>query len=246
MTAHINRVSALALLALGAACGGSKTDTPVVTTTGDSAAAVSPSGDAAAKVGTSLVRLVNAVPASSALNVTGDDKAVFDNVAYKDITTYAEVKDNMMDFRLRTVGRDSVIADNKEALMDGNRYTIVAMLDDNGQTKLKVMRDEVVPDAGKTRIRVINTVAGLNDVAVRIQGQKDALFGDIDYGAEAGYKDIDPVTATFEVQFSDNVKPLMIKSKTLDPGKAYTVLLTGKKGKVEAVIFDDAVTASSM
>jgi len=234
-----------ALLATLAACGG-KTDTPVVTTTAEGAA-TSPAGESAAKSGTSMVRLVNAIPGGATVNVTGDDKALFDNVGAKDITTYAQVKDNMVAFRLRGAGKDSVLADNSESLLDGNRYTILALTDDKGNVKLKVMRDEVVPDAGKARIRVINAVPGLDDIAVAWTGQKDALFGDVDYGAEAGYKDIDPVTSALEIRRTDKGPRLVsVKSQKFEAGKAYTIVLTGTKTKVETIVFDDAVTGGGM
>lgn len=239
-------VFAVAMVAaLAAACTDKKTDSAVVTTTAEGGVAASVSGDSAAKRGKSLVRLVNAISDKRSVAVTGDERNVFENAGYKAVTTYAGVTDNMVNFKLRTVGTDSVQAENQEMLTDGYRYTIVAMADENGHPKMRIFRDEVVPDQGKARVRVINAVPGLNDVAVAMQGSKDALFGDVDFGAEAGYKDIDPTTGSVEVRTDPKGnRPIVIKNMKFEAGKAYTIVLTGKRGGlIEAVTFDDAVTA---
>ena len=140
--------------------------------------------------------------------------------------------------------KDSSIADNSEMMRDGNRYTIVALPDDKGGASMRILRDEVVPDSGKARIRVINASPGVKDADVALQGQKDALFADVDYKSEAGYKDITPTTATVEIR-SDNPssKPILVKNVHFEPGRAYTIVLTGWKTKpVEVITFDDTET----
>jgi hypothetical protein len=51
---------------------------------------------------------------------------------------------------------------------------------------MRILRDEVVPDSGNARIRVINASPGIKDADVALQGQKDPLFSDLDYAADAG------------------------------------------------------------
>jgi hypothetical protein len=241
MTKTMKFMTALLAIGVSASCKGARTDRPVATNAGGDTT-VSPSGDQAAGAGRSMVRLVNALPANQSIDVSGDDRTLFSAISYKKVTPYVEVKDNRVTFRLFPAAKDSAIADNSEMMSDGNRYTIVALPDDKGGATMRILRDEVVPDSGKARIRVINAAPGVKDVA--LQGQKDPLFADVDYKSEAGYKDITPITATVEIRGDNpNSKPILVKNVHFDAGKAYTIVLTGWKSKpVEVITFDDSET----
>src|SRR4029079_12858782 len=132
-------------------------------------------------------------------DVSGDDRTLFSAISYKKVTPYVEVKDNRVTFRLFPAAKDSAITDNSEMMSDGNRYTIVALPDDKGGATMRILRDEVVPDSGKSHISVINDAPGVKDADAALQGQKDPLCADVDYKSEAGYKDITPITATVEI-----------------------------------------------
>ncbi|MGE5688090.1 MAG: DUF4397 domain-containing protein, partial [Gemmatimonadota bacterium] len=200
--------------ALTAACmSGTKTDQPVVTTTDQGRTTSSPAGTETATRGKSLVRLVNALPAKRSIDVSSNDRTVFSSVAYRTVTPYTEIGDNRVTFRLRAAGTDSAQADNHETLADGDRYTIVALPDEHGGVQLRIVGDKVVPDSGKARIRVINTVPGSNGVDIAVQGTKDPLFRGADYAAGADYKDIDPTTATIEIRRNGpNLRPILLKN----------------------------------
>lgn len=243
MTKTMTFMTALLAIGVSASCKGARTDRPVATNAGGDTT-VSPSGDQAAGAGRSMVRLVNALPANQSIDVSGDDRTLFSAVTYKKVTPYVEVKDNQINFKLFPAAKDSAIADNSEMMRDGNRYTIVALPNDKGGATMRILRDEVVPDSGKARIRVINAAPGIKDAEVALQGQKDPLFSDVDYASEAGYKDITPTTATVEIRQDDpNARPILVKNLHFEPGKAYTIVLTGWKSKpVEVITFDDSET----
>ena len=228
-------------VALAAGCGGGKTDRPVATNS-DGSSSASPAGTDVAKQGKSLVRLVNALPAKQDVDVSGDDRMVFSGVEYKKVTPYAEMRDNLVTFRLRPAGRDSVLADNHETLTDGYRYTIVALPGEHGEPRMRILRDEVVPDAGKARIRVINAAPDIGEIDVAMQGQKDALFSGVNYGSEAGYKDIDPTTSTIDIRSDLRTRrSIQLKNMTFEAGKAYTIVLAGwGTNAIEAITFDDS------
>lgn len=238
---------AVTALAMSMACAGAKTDRAVVTND-DGKSQASPSGTQMANEGKSLVRLVNAIPAKRGIDVSGGDRTVFTGVNYKSVTPYAEFRDNMVNFRLRAAGSDSALANNNEAMTDGYRYTIVALPGEKGEPQMRVLRDEVVPDSGKARIRVINAAPDIGSIDVAMQGQKDALFGGVKYGSEAGYKDIDPVSGTIEIR-SDikSRKPLLLKNMHFEAGKAYTIVLAGwGTGGIDAISFDDTMASSNL
>ncbi|HEV8612649.1 MAG TPA: DUF4397 domain-containing protein [Gemmatimonadales bacterium] len=226
------------------ACSPAKTKQPVETTT-EAGKSTSPSGAAADKRGTTLVRAVNALPDKRHVDVAAEQRVLFTNVGYQDVTDYAELPDNVARFTVRPVGKDSALAENREVMGDGARYTLVALPDGKGGTLLRVLRDELATDSSKAKIRVINAAAGLEDVKVTLQGQVEPLFDNIGLGIEAGYKDIEPTTATLLFQRSKGAPVVRVDKWKLEPGRAYTIVLTGTAGrKVEAVKFDDRLVRS--
>jgi hypothetical protein len=234
-------------LAMTMACAGAKTDRPVVTN-GDGTSQASPSGTEMAKEGKSLVRLVNAIPAKQGIDVSGGDRTVFTDIGYKSVTPYAEIRNNMVKFRLRATGSDSALANNSEAMTDGYRYTIVALPGEKGEPQMRVLRDEVVTDSGKARIRVINAAPDIGSIDVAMQGQKDPIFGGVKYGSEAGYKDIDPVNGSIEIRSDLKTrKPLLLKNMHFEAGKAYTIVLAGwGTGGIDAITFDDTMASNNL
>ena len=240
-------------LALGAAafagCGDAKeSNTAAVTTTrSDSSTTVSPSSDAAEGRGTSMVRFVNAVSASGALDVMTDSVSLFTAVEYGSVTAYREVRDNIKAFSLRPKGRDAQLIGNTETMRDGGRYTIVALPDRDGGTTLRIMKDDLATDSGRARIRVVNAAPGNDDMDIVMIGRKDALFDDIDYGTEAGFKDVDPTETSFAVRREDSRRDVAtVKRMQIMAGRAYTIVLAGNAGgALRAISFSDEFAADS-
>lgn len=230
-----------AMVVLG--CAGAKTKEPVVSTTGDDKT-TSESGVKAAQRGKSLVRFVNAVP-DLALDLTTEDRATFVNVEFKSVTPYTEIGDNLVRFRVRANDGDSVLADNSETMGDGFRYTVIALPTDDGKVKIRVVRDELIAEAGKARLRVIQGIPGQPDVDVGLSGQKDLLFDNVQYGGNADYRDVIPGTVTVEFRTGDPPRvtvPLRLKAMNLAAGRAYTLVIVGAPAHgIQTIAFNDAV-----
>ena len=238
----LRRTGAGLVLALIAGCAGPKTEKPVVTTSAEGKT-TSPAGTEAAKRGKSLVRFINAVPDARGLDLSAEERTTFYNVEFKTVTPYTEIGDNLVKFELRGNDTDSVLANNTESMGDGLRYTIVAMPTSDSQIKLRVIRDEIQTELGKARVRVINAAPVLPDADVLVAGQKDPLFDNIAYGAEAGFKDVTPATATLEIRGNDNpTPPIRLRNVALSAGKAYTIVITSAKPRgIQTITFNDAV-----
>ncbi len=236
-----------AALALAVGCGGSKTDRPVVTTKDNGQTSASPAGTEVARHGKTLVRLVNAMPSKRAIDVSSDDRTLFTGTTYKTVTAYETVGDNLVTFRLRSAGTDSVLTDNHETMRDGNRYTVIAYPNDKGEPRLRILRDELLPAAGKARIRVINAAADLGTVDIAMQGQKIPLFANVREGVEAGFVDIDPASGTLDIRSNVKTKhPIQLKDQHFEAGRTYTIVLAGwGTSDIDAITFDDLVTAES-
>ncbi|MEO7520998.1 MAG: DUF4397 domain-containing protein [Gemmatimonas sp.] len=234
-------MSTAALILAGAvACSGDKKEDAAVQTTTAGGKDVSPSAGAADAKKVSMVRMINALPTMSDVMVTADDNALFSGVNYKAVTDYVELRDNVTRFRLKNAKSDTTIASNNEMMMDGSRYTVVALPEKDGGVRLRVLHDEIVPDVGKTRLRVVHAMRGVSEIDVMTEGNNDAIFDNVNFGSEAGYKEMDPMQGTLIVKVDGANRQLLKKQMNFVAGHSYTIVLAGNGAqRVDAIIVDD-------
>jgi hypothetical protein len=205
--------------------------------------------------GSSMVRLINAVPSDAAVDVFADDAAVFSGVAYKAVTPYQNLKDNLVTFELRPAGAvagDTAgpLAQNREMLANGDRYTVVVLpAEDDGNPTLRVLEEPTdAGEPGKARIRFVNAAPGTETFDVYVPGSTDAFFDDVDFRTEAGFKDMDAGTGQVVVRGDDNGPVLLtLPERTFEAGKTYTVVVTRKSAtgrELEVVTIEDDVPVS--
>lgn len=232
---------------LAYACQQAPTSSAIVSMT-DDGASLSPSGRQAKQHGTSMVRLANALPGSAGLEVLRDSVSLVANLPFGGVSPYVQVADNTIRFTLRSAGATAVIADSDQRLEDGARYTLVALSDRSGGTTLRVIRDNLIPDEGRARVRVIHAAPGLDDVAVAMTGARDPLFANLMYGGEAGFKDVTPTTAGFTFRRELGGAPVLtLRSMGLTAGTAYTFILTSRPdGAVMAISFSDSGATAAL
>lgn len=243
---HIWRSAvAVGALSMLGACD-AKTDRPVTTTTAQGTS-TTPSGEVADARGRALVRFVNALPGRSGLVLRTGEESPFQAVGYKSVTPYVEVADNVARFEL-VDAEGAVLASNSEAMRDGERYTVIALAEgDGGGATLRVLRDELEPDDGKARIRVINALADVGEIDVRLDAREEPLFEGVNAGSEAGFEDIDPIGGRLAVHREDGSTPIVtLARKQFQAGRAYTVVVTGRQGQADAITFDDVINASAL
>ena len=133
-------------------------DDAVIKTTSDGGLNMSASADAANARGRSMVRIVNVDNTGNDVALRMGEQTLSDNVKTASVTDYREVVANMADFSARRVGPDdtTALATNKEVLMDGHRYTVFLIAEDVAKNTLRIVQDEIIPDSGKARIRVLH------------------------------------------------------------------------------------------
>ncbi len=241
MRSSTSTLLVLSLVGGLAACkGGDKSETDAVKTTTADGSLASPSSDAAERRGVSLVRMINALPNANDASVSADDRSMFSSVGFKTVTPYTELNDNITRFRLTGGGRDTSIASNNEIMMDGSRYTLVALPEGDGGVRLRVLKDEITTDSSKARLRVIHGVRDVGEIDVLIQGNNDPFFDNVNLTSEAGYKDIDPLNTTLIVRADGSGRQLLKREMQFKAGHSYSVVLTGTSGqRIEAIVIDD-------
>jgi hypothetical protein len=200
-----------------------------------------------------MMRLVNAVPSDAAVDVCADEDPAFSGVAFMTVTPYKSVKDNLVTLELRAAGSvpgDSAepVAQNREMLSDGDRYTVVVLpaAEPDDKPTLRVLEEPTdAGEAGKARLRVVNAARGVETFDVYLPTSNDPFFDDVDFRTEAGFKDMDAGTQRIVIRADDNGPVLLtLPERTFEAGKTYTFILTNKSATgraLEVVSIEDEV-----
>ena len=236
-------------MVLSAAACNETRDTGAVTSKVGGETSEAPPAESAEKRDMALVRVVNAIPGSG-ISIWAGDSAAFGDVAYQKATEYREIPDNLFNFQLKQSAAGEPLAENRENLMDGGHYTIIAMPDEGGAEKrnLRVLDDDLKPvSPEKARVRFVNAVPGDTDVDVVIRGREEPLFDGVSFKTEAGWNEFDPVVGTLEVR-ADNGKKVLgsLADVKLEGGKSYTFVWSGRAGKYELTKIEDTVGKSEI
>lgn len=209
-----------------------------------------PAGSDSSLQGQALVRVVNAAP-DVPVNILADDANTFTAVDYKVITPYQAVSDNFVTFKLKradATATDSTepVAENREMLDNGDRYTIVVIPGGKPEDNPKLMVLEEPDDstnAGKARIRIVNAARGTDKFDVFVPGTQEAFIDDVNFDSEAGFKDIDAQDVALQIRANDSPQVLLeVKSRPWEAGHSYTIVVANKGGTekgLEAIVVED-------
>jgi hypothetical protein len=130
-------------------------------------------------------------------------------------------------------------------LMDGNRYTVILLAEDVSKNTIKIVKDDVIPDSGMARVRVIHAAPGGPEFDVSLVGSKDKLFSGVDFKSEAGYKDVPVGMATIELRAKDATTVLLsIPRLDFRKGTQVTIVVTGA-AKLAYFTFTDTMMAAT-
>jgi len=209
-----------------------------------------------------MVRVVHADPNVASVDIVADETPAFTGVAFRTVTPYKGVKDNLVQFEVLAAGTPATdsskpLAENREMLSDGDRYTIVVLPpkgDDSNSTseaRLRVLEEPTdAGEPGKARLRVVNAATGTETVDVYLPSATDPFFDDVDFGTEAGFKDMGAGASRLVIRGDDNGPVLLtLPERTFEAGRTYTVVLTSKTRNSKTldalVIEDDPATVQA-
>ncbi len=238
----------LSLILTTAACSRESQQTTPASTESPSGRSTAPASPATAENRDhALVRIVNAVPGTTAVDVVADDTPTFSNVEFKAVTPYREVPATADDFAIRPSGAaaGTKMAENSESIVSGKHYTLIAFpgaIDSAEKVTLEVVNDDLVPPSeGKARVRVIQAASGVATVDVFATGQDKPLFDDVDFKETASYQEVDPANLTLAVRDSkDDKKTLATPNVNIEAGKSYTLIVTGgPRGTLDTIMVED-------
>lgn len=245
MNRPLQTLLAAAALVVSGGCQ-QKDSSPIKTTSAGETNVSSPADSLKAR-GQSLVRVVNAVTSGGDVSVLVSDQPLFRDVKPGSVTDYREITNNLANFSVRAAGIADgfMIAEKERILRKGNRYTIFLIAENISKSTLRVVHDDLIPESGKARIRVIHAAPGGPALDVNIAGATDKLFSGVNFTSEAGYKDLAPGTVTLELKAKDRLKVLLrLPAMDLERGTATTIVITGAS-KLGFFTFTDALMAKT-
>jgi hypothetical protein len=240
-----------AVLLFVAACSSEPKQTQPVISKTDSGTSTAPPAKEVGQRNNALVRVINAAPGATSVDVFADDQKAFDSVSFKKVTPYKELSNARHTFRVRMTGTDSdqPIAENSEGLAGGKHYTILIMPGTNDKTTVTVINDNITaPTSDKAEVRVIHAAPDTGEVDVVDKSANKKLFSGVNFERETSYTSIEPTKTTLEVrpQGQDNAV-LRIPEANFEKGKYYTIVVTGQaKGtpKLEALMIEDQLAGT--
>ncbi len=197
-----------------------------------------------------MVRVVDTVPNSDAIDVFADDMKAFDGVRYKTVTEYQQMPTKRYTFRIRKAGDNaaSALAENSEGLSADGHYTVLVLPAEKAgePATLKIVTDEKNVDPGKTKLRVVNASPDAGKVKV-VTGAKNDTLVDAAPVTVSDYKQVDTV-GPLQVRADDRTARVMasVPAKDVEVGAANTILVLGRKAgspKVEAMVISDHPSA---
>jgi hypothetical protein len=199
-----------------------------------------------------LIRTVYAIPAGSTVDVFADENRIFDSLAYRTVTPYREIAAQRYSFRLLPAGLNLAepLATNSERLRAGSYYTVFAVPGDGEAASLRVVTDRnVLPDAGKARLRVVHASRDAGEFDVFALGRQEALFDGVDFQSVTDYLAVDPFVGALELKPDHQSGTMLtIPQIRLDAGKSYTLIVVGRvrtDPRLDTILVEDQAVPAS-
>ena len=192
-----------------------------------------------------VVRFIHAAPDAPELTLYRGDVAQGDatGTSYQFGSDYFDVSMADADWSVKTAAGNTSLGSVTIDPERGTRYTIVALPGKDGGGRMTILTDDVVPTQGKARLRVVNAAPILTDLTVKIEGRKEPVFKNVDYGSGTSFSELDP--ASVVIVFGRDDPPgtvLRMPRLRLEAGRSYTIVLAGAaSGTLKPITVTDAI-----
>ncbi len=158
--------------------------------------------------------------------------------AFGQVTPYASVPAGVVRIRLAGASQQAEVG---ASLVDGKRYTVVALAKGEGTT-LKMFQD-AEEEGGSARLRVIHAAGELGAPDVRLG--KRAIAEKLRFAAATEYASVGP--GSYDLRLTKpggKGAPLVSRRITLSAGSATTAIIAGSGGEETRVIVASDGTAT--
>jgi Domain of unknown function (DUF4397) len=186
------------------------------------------------------MRLLNASVGYASLDMTVDDTTVSSGVAYASVGDYANISTSDTGTEIQNSSVGSTVASTTPSLTAGTKYTLIAYGAAGSAKTALLQEDQEAPDAGKSKLLVLNLApdAGALDVYITAADETldaaTAVSTGIAAGGGSGYNTLN--AGTYRIRLTGTADKsdvrLDIPAVTLTSAGVSTLVLTGTSGGV--------------
>ena len=186
--------------------------------------------------GVAHVRFLHALPGAPGVDIYArETEKIKTDLAYKGLTEYTEVKSGKMALKITATGKMEALINDAATLTKDKWYTIAVYGDTATPMMTLVNESTGKDDADKARMRVVNLVSGMNEIAVTkpstraADGSANFLPKPLVMG-KSGSKTVAPATETLQLRDAEGKLLKEMADVKMDAGERYTAFAVGKAG----------------
>lgn len=187
------------------------------------------------KSGTSLVRILHAVPQAPAVDVYINEKKVISNLEYKKFSNYLPLLKGDYRIDVFIAGTiDKPVISGSISLEEGQMFTIAA-IGNLDNLELLVINDHVDKQLiqNQSAFRIVQLSANLPPVNI-VVNDKD-LVEDLQYKQNISYVDAKPGQYSIELYLSDGNMSVLSFGVVLKSNRIYTMYIVGDSPNISAI-----------
>ena len=187
------------------------------------------------KSGTSLVRILHAVPQAPAVDVYINEKKVISNLEYKKFSNYLPLLKGDYRIDVFIAGTiDKPVISGSISLEEGQMFTIAA-IGNLDNLELLVINDHVDKQLiqNQSAFRIVQLSANLPPVNI-VVNDKD-LVEDLQYKQNISYVDAKPGKYSIELYLSDGNMSVLSFGVVLKSNRIYTMYIVGDSPNISAI-----------
>lgn len=171
-----------------------------------------------------LLRFIDADPASSGIDIWSSGARIFTNVAFRAITPYIEVTPHVGQFQLRETGGTQNVAENRQEMLAGRHYTLVALPKGYRSSRLAVVRDDLgALEPGESMMRLINATVGVDDIDLYLEDTNTRIGHGVDPSAANSFSVVKP--GMFEIRQAGQPALKRLTNLKVEADRSYTFIV---------------------
>lgn len=190
--------------------------------------------------GDALVRLINASPASGALDLLIRGKSVAENIGYLEDSGYENINSGNASFTVRDTGAFTTIEDSTRSFTLKKQYSIFAF-GSQGDRKVQIVEDDNdEPRSGRVRVRFVNAEFISKGVDVYIVAPGD----DIQF-TEPAYPNVGKEKVTDYLESDEGTFVVRVTEKDQKDIIAESEILNLQSGTIRTLVFATNLNGAS-
>jgi hypothetical protein len=156
--------------------------------------------------GNAKLRILNAIPDQSKINVLLDGTTVFNNVAYGIANDYTSTGEGSRHFQAEPAGSTNIIIDQNITLNSSTNTTVIAGDFSSTSTGVVLTDDTTAPTSGNIKLRIVNASPNLDAVDIFIVPPGTSLnsvsptISSLGFGSASDYQSL--VAGSYEIFFT--------------------------------------------